>query len=55
LQYSVVFQHWEFAMNYIAAAVLMACAVSAHAAPLEPLPTNGALIVVPAFGSKARQ
>ncbi|SHM30546.1 Uncharacterized conserved protein YggE, contains kinase-interacting SIMPL domain [Duganella sacchari] len=37
-------------MKYIAAAVLMACAVSAHAAPLEPLPTNGALIVVPAFG-----
>nr|WP_315258954.1 SIMPL domain-containing protein [uncultured Duganella sp.] len=33
-------------MKYLAAAILMACAV-AHA---EPLPTNGALVVVPAFG-----
>jgi len=37
-------------MKYIAAAAMMACALSAHAAPLEPLPTSGALIVVPAFG-----
>ncbi|MES2162682.1 MAG: SIMPL domain-containing protein [Pseudomonadota bacterium] len=39
------------AMKHLTAAVVLAaCALSAQAAPQESLPTNGALVVVPAFG-----
>ena len=37
-------------IKHLAAAVAAACALSAQAAPLESLPTAGALVVVPAFG-----
>ncbi len=38
------------ALKHLAAAVIAACTLSAQAAPQESLPTNGALVVVPAFG-----
>jgi uncharacterized protein YggE len=37
-------------MKNLAAVALAAFALAAHAAPLEPLPTTGTLVVVPAFG-----
>ncbi|MRW87179.1 DUF541 domain-containing protein [Pseudoduganella sp. FT26W] len=37
-------------MKYLVVAALTACAVAAHAAPLQTLPTAGTLVVVPAFG-----
>jgi len=37
-------------LKHLAAAVAATIALSAHAAPLESLPTSGALVVVPAFG-----